>query len=338
MKRYNKVLWCVNGILLLFLFGCSIFPKEEAALAPPLVKPASEEIATVEASTGTLVRSLSGTGVFESTEMAYHQFTQTSGRAEEVFFYAGDTVKKGDVLLRLENRGEDLEVLKKQLELEKKQLALDEAKFSGNDRKIRIAQLERDIAQKEYDAVKHELTDKQLKAKMDGVIVFDGGVKAGDTIESYQMVYTVANPAETRLAFSSTSDAYLKDVTVGMTADITFRNKSYKGKVVQTPSTAPSVEDEELKEKYKNQLYIELEEAPDDIQIGEKATVQIVLDKKENVVIVPKNTVHQILNEQYVHVLEEGIRREKVVEAGISNATDIEIIRGLEAGEQVIVK
>lgn len=318
--------------------GCSLLPKEESTLAPPLEKPASEEIATVEASVGTIERSLSGNGIFESTEMAYHQFTQTSGRVEEVYFTAGDTVKKGDVLLQLESNGEDLEVLKKELELEKKQLALDEAKYSGNSKKIRIAQLERDIAQKEYDAVNNELTDKALKAKMDGVIVFDGGIKAGDTIESYQMLYTVANPAEARLAFSGTSDAYLKEVTVGMSADVIFRNKTYKGKVVQTPATAPSVEDEELKEKYSQQLYIELPEAPEDIQIGEKATVKIVLDKKENVVIVPKNAIREMLNEQYIHVLEDGVRIEKNVEVGISNTTETEIIRGIEAGDQVIVK
>ena len=40
----------------------------------------------------------------------------------------------------------------------------------------------------------------------------------------------------------------------------------------------------------------------------------------------------------YVQVLEDGIKKERVIETGIKNAAYIEVINGLSEGEEVIIK
>ena len=42
--------------------------------------------------------------------------------------------------------------------------------------------------------------------------------------------------------------------------------------------------------------------------------------------------------ESYVQVLENGIKKERMIETGIKNVTYIEVVSGLSEGEEVIIK
>jgi macrolide-specific efflux system membrane fusion protein len=43
------------------------------------------------------------------------------------------------------------------------------------------------------------------------------------------------------------------------------------------------------------------------------------------------------MGKNLVYVLEDGLRIEKYVETGVESTTEIEIIKGVEPGEQVII-
>ena len=57
-SKYFKKVLALAGVLLLFS-GCSMFPEEEAALDPPLIKPAEVTYTTEEAVTGTISEEVS---------------------------------------------------------------------------------------------------------------------------------------------------------------------------------------------------------------------------------------------------------------------------------------
>ena len=54
--------------------------------------------------------------------------------------------------------------------------------------------------------------------------------------------------------------------------------------------------------------------------------------------ILPRNVVSLYSGESYVQVLEDGVKKERVIETGIKNVTDVEVVDGLEEGEVVIIK
>ena len=62
----------------------------------------------------------------------------------------------------------------------------------------------------------------------------------------------------------------------------------------------------------------------------------VVIDKKENVILVPKECVQTYENQTFVRVLENDMKIERFVEKGISNDTEVEIISGIKEGEEII--
>lgn len=327
-----------SAVLLAVTAGCSFLPGEDRPLKPPLVKSVEAKIATADVQSGTMIKEVSGVSIFESVGMVYHQFTESGGRVAEVLIRSGDTVKEGDVLFRLETSGIDIELLQRQLEVEKKKLAMDEAKTTGDSRRIRIASMELQIAQMWLDSVEDKLSNKQLIAKMDGVVVFVADIKPGDLVEEYRVIATVADPGEMRLAFSTPTSNVLSEVSVGLTVNIEFEDKTYQGKVVQTPSTAPYEDDERLRDRYAETMYIKMLDIPEGAEIGDMASINIITAKKENVLLIPKRGLRNILGRSYVQLLEGESRREIDVEVGMVTVTEVEIIKGLEVGQSVILQ
>lgn len=328
----------VVGALSLALAGCSLLPSEEQPLKPPLAKPAVARIVTAEAEVGTLERSLQGAASFESVRSSYHRFTETGGRVEEVLARAGDAVKAGDPLLRLDTGEMRIALLQRQLEVEKKKLGLDEARAAKDERRIRIAQLELEIAEMAYDSIKKAYDSKVLVAQMDGVVTFGVDLEPGDVVDAYRTLFIISDPGQLRLAYAVASTGAVSEVQLGMTAEVTYEKKVYAGKVVQTPSSAPFEEDERLRERYARTLYLDLEQFPVDAKIGDTASVRIIIARKENAVILPKNGVRRMFGRTFVQVLDGESRREQDVETGLETPTEIEILNGLEPGVQVVLQ
>ncbi|WP_164472574.1 efflux RND transporter periplasmic adaptor subunit [Cohnella candidum] len=319
------------------LSGCSLLPKEESALKPPLVKPAQENYRTVKVEKGTIVKQISGVGSLESVSTDVAQFTGQGGRIQNIPVKSGDMVKKGDVLVQLVMDGLDLQLKEQELALERAKLAYKQA--AGNSDQLRIASLQKEIEQIKYDRLKQQLNSKQLVSNIDGQVVFVESLKEGDFVEPYQTLVTVADPTKLRVSMRVENSADIKDAEVGMAAEITLGETTLQGKVVQTPSSAPQTLNKDLAEKYGKTLYIELPKLPDNAEIGTSVDVKIVTQKKDNVLQIPKSGLRAYLGRTFVRVLEEGKRiREIDVEQGISTPTAVEIVSGLEEGQDVILQ
>jgi multidrug efflux pump subunit AcrA (membrane-fusion protein) len=322
------------------LAGCSLLPREEQALKAPLVKPAQENYRTVKVEKGTIVKQVSGSGSLESVAMDVAQFTGQGGRIASIAVHSGDKVKKGDLLVQLSMDGLDLQLKEQELALERAKYAYRQTKQSGSDADaLRIASLQMDIEQIKYDRLNKQFNSKQLRAGIDGQIIFVEDLKEGDMVEPYQTLVTVADPTKLRVALRVENSNDIKDVDVGMSADITLQKETVQGKVVQTPSSSPQTLNKDLADKYAKTLYIEAAQLPKAAEIGSSVDVQIVTQKKDNVLKIPRSGLRSYLGRNFVRVLEEGKRiREVDVEQGLVAPTEVEIVRGLQEGQDIILQ
>ncbi len=102
-----------------------------------------------------------------------------------------------------------------------------------------------------------------------------------------------------------------------------------------TPASAPY----EMQEEGKAFVRIEIiDPLPEGELLGKTASVELIREKKEDVIVVPRNVVSMYSGESYVQVLENGIKKERIIETGIKNVTSIEVVSGLAEGEEVIIK
>jgi len=320
------------------LAGCSLLPKEEEALKPPLVKPAQENYTTRNVEKGTVVKAISGSGTFESVSTDVIQLTGQGGRIDKVVVRAGDQVKKGDALVQLLLDGLDLQLKEQELSLERAKYAYQQAR--GADKQAqRIASLQLEIEQIKYDRLLEQFNSRQLTANIDGTVVFVDSLEEGDYVEPYRTLVTVADPAKLRISLRVDNSGDIREVNEGAAAEVKVGDTTAIGKVVQTPASSPATPNKELAEKYAKTLYIELPELPEAADIGKLADVRIITQQRDNVVKIPKSGLRSYLGRNFVRVLEDDKKlREIDVEPGLSNSTEVEIISGLEEGQVIVLQ
>jgi macrolide-specific efflux system membrane fusion protein len=338
-RRYNRRL----SVLVLLVAtvavssGCSLLPQEQSPLKPPLVKPAQTEARTVDAKLGSITRQVTGSGTFVPTKVDYYQF-KDSGVIESVSVRAGTAVKKGDVLVTLENEGIDIELMQKELEYERKLLALEEAVRSGNQRQAKIARLDYKLAELMFEKTKEKASASVIKADADGIVSYFTDLMPGDRTEPGRVLAAIADPSGMRLALTATNNPVLADIKVGMKAEAMFQGQVYAGKVTQTPASAPQTDDDRLREEYSRTLYVELESLPEGAALGKMADVTIVAARRDNVIVVPKAGVRTYFGRTFVQVLDGERRRELDIETGLDTATEVEIVQGVEDGMKIILQ
>jgi len=320
------------------LTGCSLLPKEESQLKPPLIKPAQENYRTVQVARGTVAKQIDSRGYLESVALDTVQFTGENGRIGSITVKSGDKVRKGDVLVKLITDDLGIQLKEQELALLKAKLAYRQAK--GTDAEaLQVASLQTEIEQMKYDQLSKQYDSKLLKSGIDGQVIFVEALKEGDPIEPYQTLVTVADPTKLRVSLQVENTDDIREVDIGMAAKITLNGKEVDGKVVQTPSSAPQTLNKNLADRYAKTLYIESAALAKDAEIGASADVVIILAQRENVLKIPKGALRSYSGRTFVRILEDGNRiREADVEAGLSSPTEVEIIKGLTEGQKVILQ
>jgi macrolide-specific efflux system membrane fusion protein len=318
--------------------GCSLIPKEEEPLKPPLVKPVKENYELAEVKTGTLIKRISGVATVESTNVKNHEFVGVSGKIQQVLATNGAAVKKGDPLIVLDPGDSAIVQKEKERDYEQALYNLDQAKATQDAAKMKIRLMELEIAKLRLDDARRAVEGKTLRAQMDGVITFVDSAKPGDTVQPNKTYVIVSDPKAIRLAYSSPNTADMLEVQAGMPVEVTVKNETLEGKVVQSPSNAPPTDNKQLAEKYAKTIYIALPEGALDLPLGSSADIKIVTRQKENVLIAPPRTVMQYLGRSYVKVLDGESIKEVDVEKGLETPDGIEIVKGLKEGQKLILQ
>jgi len=337
-KSVNRSAAAALLVLSLAVSGCSLLPREEAELKPPLVKPATENYRTAEVAEGTVRKEVGGTGAFESLSTDRAQLSGQAGRLEKIEVQAGDSVQAGDVLARLLVDGLDLQVKEQELAAERAAYALKQLPSSDKEGR-RLAGLQLDIEQLKYERLKEQLDHTVIRAKLSGVVTFADSLQEGDLVAPYQTLAVVSDPSKLRLAMGIDSGADLGGVKLGSPAEVKIEDKTYAAKVVQTPDSAPQTPNKALAEKYASTLYLSVQGLPESAGIGTQASVLIITEQRSHTLVIPKSGLRTYQGRTFVRLLEDGKRlREADVEAGISSSTEVEILKGLKEGQVIVLQ
>jgi len=327
------IIFLLTAFLCIFLSGCYLFPKEEEVLAPPLIEPPEITYDVMEVTRGTIEKKITGSGIFVSIEQGNMFFKARGGRIKAIHVKIGDKVKKGDLLAELDTGGLEYEIEQQKLQLRKAQIRYNQVKESGGDKySLQIAACDVELARLQLKNLERQLEEAKLKSTMDGTVVYvDNRLGQGDYIDAYSTLVKIADPTKLQLQYSGSN---VSDFQVGMKVEVKIRDKVYEGEVVMTPSTVPVDADENLK----NVVRVEVANLSEDISMGDTAQITLTLDKRENVIVIPRNLVRNYMGRKYVLVLENGLKQERDVEVGLETPTEVEIVKGLEEGEQLIVR
>ncbi|WP_407669626.1 efflux RND transporter periplasmic adaptor subunit [Paenibacillus kobensis] len=320
------------------LAGCSLLPREPEVLQPPLVEPALEQFDVVPVTRGDIQTSLKGTAYFVSSNAAPLSFKESGGRVKAIAVTAGEEVKAGDLLAELETGDLEFQVRLQRLNVERTKLLYKQAlaaDASSTDIRLREIDLERE--QMSLDAMQGRLDKSRLFAPISGTVTFVENLNAGDTVNAYQSIVTIADPSNLKLTYVAADSKELFAVKTGMPVILKYKGSNYTGEVVQSPSNIPAAADNKKAENNAVTVYMSMDNPPDGIHVGDSADLTIELQKRENVIVLPRSALRSYMGRSYVQIAEGERRKEVDIEVGLSTPTAVEIVKGLEEGQQVIL-
>lgn len=176
-----------------------------------------------------------------------------------------------------------------------------------------------------------------LEEAMEGVTAdFNGIVTELDVNESFvteagTKLLKLESSDDVRVSISL-SKYDLSKVKQGQKAEVTISGQTYEGTVTKINRMAE-------KNDSGTRLVaaeVHVENPDDNIYLGIEAKVKIHAQKSENTLIVPIAAVNTDQDGDFCYVLENGVVAIKRVTAGLTSESDIEILEGLDEGDQVI--
>ncbi|MBC7263356.1 MAG: efflux RND transporter periplasmic adaptor subunit [Chloroflexi bacterium] len=200
------------------------------------------------------------------------------------------------------------------------------------------------LAQARYDAAKAALEDAQtaldaatMVAPFDGTVI-SVGAEVGDLVSSNITVVTLADLSNLRvLAIVDETD--ISQVEVGQEAEITFDafpGCKFQGKVLEVP-----LEGKLVQNVVSYEVPVSLEGADDvPLRPGMTANVKIIVGRRQNALLLPVLAVQQGEEGNIVMVQDPstGTAVATRVELGLSDGTYVEVLRGLNEGDQVVLQ
>ncbi|NQX67434.1 HlyD family efflux transporter periplasmic adaptor subunit [Paenibacillus alba] len=340
VNKFASALALLTGVVFI-LTGCSLLPREEGALKPPLVKPVKENFELYEVKKGNLTKKASLVGTFKSSQTTNYYFKESDHRLKAMHIKLGDTVKPGDVLAELEVGDLETRIALQKLNLEKAQIASLQTQQTDPNQtyEARLKKIDVEAAQLQLSSLQEQLGKTRLKADRAGIVTYVTDMQEGSVVEAFGTLVTLSDPNKLQLSYESSDSGALTGIEVGMNVDVKIGNsdKIVQGKVLQTPSSAPLTTNKALAERNAKTIIASVPEGTEAVQIGGSGDMTIIIEKHDNVLVIPRTGLRSYLGRDYVQVLEGESRKEIDVEKGLVTPTEVEIRTGLKEGQNVIL-
>ncbi len=309
----------------MLLSGCYFFPDEEQLLDPPTIAPDEVAYSTFTARHKTIESTVNVTGYVKSKTEAECYFTAYTGRIKNVYVHAGDIVSEGDLIAEM-NVGE-LEYL-----LQIQELTVQAAQLRYRSTGSEADRLDLEIAKSTLEMYKAQYEGAKIYAPISGQVSYVFKINPGTEFDPYKVIARIVDPDDLYVAASF--DGSDREFEKGDAVTVTVDGDVYDCKVTYPPKDAKADGADDKKALYADFV----SKKPTFAYLGALAELRKVKEVSENAVVIPKNLVKTDGDRTYVQVFENGEKHDRDVVTGISNATEIEIISGVEAGEAVIIR
>lgn len=330
----HRMLALLLPALLLLSTGCSLFPREEEE-APVVVAPVKTEQVTDIVSKGRIEEKVTLQAQVASRASA-DLFYQAGGRLKAVYVKAGEQVTGGQVLAELFADDARYQLAQAKIRLQQAELALDSAQHRSGDahereNEIRRQELAVESARLEVDRSQAQVDSSRLTAPFSGQVM-RVEAKPGDLIAAYTPLITVADPTDLWIEADVSSDQLIR-LAVGQKARLEFTDPigAGEGTIVELPDLRAAAT---VGGSQSRRVKVMPDKVADKARMGMVGKVSILLQAKDGVLLLPKSAIRQFGERTYVLTREP--RREVDVVIGLRGETDVEIVRGLKEGDEVI--
>lgn len=268
------------------------------------------------------------------TALYYLEKNPRTGRVWQL----GDRINSGEVIARLEDKeyinSLKLETNQLNLELSESELKKQESLYEKGGitlKDLKTAGINYENARTTVENSRLQLEKTRIVSPIDGVIVDLPYFTQGTQVETGSVITKIMD-YKTMYMDVRLPEKYISDIKPGQEAiltNYTIPDDTIRGKISQlSPAIDPDTR------TFKGTVTID---NPDLLlRPGMFVNVNIITNHKDSVIVIPKNVILSRQRGKTVFVADRGIATEKIIETGIENLTETEVISGLEKNERLV--
>jgi membrane fusion protein (multidrug efflux system) len=319
-------------LAVLFLGGCQ---TEQASKA----EDSDEETPPVPVDTSVPVRGdvyamYTGTAPIEAFAEA-DVIAKVGGEVRELLVEEGDEVSKGQILARLDGERLRLELNESEAKLRKLQRDYErnvdlQAKGLISDGDFEKIKYEMEALEAAFNLASLELDYTQIRAPIDGVVA-RRFVKLGNTINTGNALFRVTS-LEPLVAYLHVPEREYRNVDPGQPVGIEIDALANETIVATVSRVSPIVDPQTGTFK----ITVEIVDEQRRIKPGMFGRIGVIYDVHEDALQIPRSAIIEDQGAASVFVVEDDHAVRRAVETGYSNKGMVEVISGLQDGEQVI--
>jgi RND family efflux transporter MFP subunit len=319
-----------------------------------------DTLSTVEVTRGDILRTVLVDGSLEMPNKAYLAFGVT-GTVEEVLVEEGNNVTKDQVLARLDapSLESSVEMAELQVEIAEEQVKaaraqyeiaqinLDEGVLGQSED---VLELQVDIAKASWETAKLGLESAKLSLesaelnleKAEIAAPFDGVVADITITEGKEIsTATLATPA---ISLVDTSDiemrGFIDEIDIAMVKvdqDVNIILDALPDEEIKGSVAFLSLVGTTLAGVVSYDTTITLENPIAELRDGMSATAEIIIERRDDVLLIPNRAIRGNTENPMVVVLVDGQQEERDIILGLTDGINTEVLSGLEEGEEVVI-
>lgn len=310
-----------------------------------------------KAEKGNIEASVSGSGNIVVDSLTTVDPT-ISGTVTDVLVNVGDTVKKGQKLFTILN--EDLtastlqalsSVHNAEINLNQARTNLVNAKKGGSEterdrnilkEKIILAEQNLQVARINYQNALVDSNKRYVTSTSDGTINAIN-IKNGDDLSrlsrnSANQAPIIIGDLKTLKAEIVVNEADIVNVALGQVAKMTlsaFDTQIFSGKVEKIDALGTITQG-----VVNYTVTVGFDTIDERFRPGMSVSAHILTEEKEDVIVVPNSALKVKKNKTYIQVLNPTTKlpEDRMIEMGIANNTDTEIVSGINVGDDIITQ
>ena len=229
----------------------------------------------------------------------------------------------------------------KEAQLEAAQLGLEQAEETlraaqkamadgevTTEKNVQMAEIGTDFSDqyKALEKLQKNLNDTRVKAPISGVVE-KRDVDPYDMVSGSSPIYVISSKSLLTVSFSVPESA-LDNLAVGDAITVEKNGQTCVGAVNEISTMVGS--------KGLFDVKASVENPPFELRTGSSIKVYADTQKASGSLILPISCLNFDTNAAYVYIYEDGTAHRRVVEIGLSNNSDVEILSGISASDQVI--
>ena len=185
------------------------------------------------------------------------------------------------------------------------------------------------------DRLNAQVEEHRIYAPFDGILL-SGNIRPADPQEAFEVVFTIGDPTQLVIAVYELADKRLDRIDED--TEITFTTYGHEDEPVkaQLLTRFYPIERARAEILQADYIYFAMEKVWPDLQAGDSVEIRGVLDRREDVLVVPLAVIRRFLSRTFVVVQEGDLQKRVDVQTGLTTDTWAEVEGELQEGDVVL--